>query len=272
MTMSTDNLPEEKTLNHCFDARGWHVQRALLDYGDVERLRLYLQTRFDVIQKAFEAWSGVPVNDKTPYGWHQKKLSEYEARKIPRDFRNFLVGQFDLETRLDLRVVDLLSTSACQAFLKEFLKSPRYYIHFPPMLRFKFMEAPESQVPVHQDIAYNQHLSDFVTLWAPLTEINETCGGVIVYEGSHRAEVFQHESSGAWANRARVEPLEKYPSKHILMEKGDVLLFPPTLLHESALHQSSTVRYSIDYRIFLNKEETSKSYYDPAEKRVIRID
>jgi ectoine hydroxylase-related dioxygenase (phytanoyl-CoA dioxygenase family) len=55
------------------------------------------------------------------------------------------------------------------------------------------------------------------------------------------------------------------------MRVGDVLLFPPSLIHESAPHRSTTrVRYSIDFRVFRSPEDTTKSYFDPLENRVVR--
>ena len=51
----------------------------------------------------------------------------------------------------------------------------RYYVHYPPMIRFKLADAPSSIVPVHQDIAYNRHLSDFITVWVPLVDIDDEC-------------------------------------------------------------------------------------------------
>jgi hypothetical protein len=50
-----------------------------------------------------------------------------------------------------------------------------------------------------------------------------------------------------------------------------VLLFPPSLIHESAPHRSTTrVRYSIDFRVFRSPEDTTKSYFDSLENRVVR--
>jgi ectoine hydroxylase-related dioxygenase (phytanoyl-CoA dioxygenase family) len=139
------------------------------------------------------------------------------------------------------------------------------------MIRFKVADALDSLVPVHQDASYNPHLSNFITVWVPLVDIDDDCGGIIAYEGSQLTAVVEHEGSGAWAKKAVID-VSKYPSRHITMKAGDALLFPPNLLHESAPHRSSLIRYSIDFRVFRDSTDTNKSHYDPFKRAITRVD
>lgn len=254
-------------LSELFSSKGWRHEKGALGPERVADLVNFLKQRHQIVRESFEAWVGRQTD--LSYAEHQARLPEYETREIPPDFRNFLVGQFDLETRLDPIVQELLSTPALMDRLKDFCRTDEYFVHYPPMIRFKVPEAKESLVPVHQDTAYNQHLSDFMTAWLPLTDIDDDCGGIIVYEGSQFADEVPHQASGAWANRSSVD-LSDYSPTHVHMKAGDLLLFPKNLFHESAPHRSERIRYSIDFRIFPRPEDTTKSYYDPQARTIVR--
>jgi hypothetical protein len=246
-----------------FNESGWHLEPSLLD---VALGRDFLSKRHERLAGKFGAWIGT---ENGSYPWHQKQLPTYESRGLPADLRHYLTGEFDLETRLDTRIAEILSTERSREFICRFFGSDRYLIHYPPMIRFKVAEAPSNLVPVHQDYAYNRHLSNFITVWVPLVDITEECGGIIGYAGSHLSEPVEHAASGAWSNKARTD-LSRFSARHILMKAGDALFFPPRLLHQSAPHRSATIRYSIDFRVFRQPSDTTKSYYDPFTKTVRR--
>jgi ectoine hydroxylase-related dioxygenase (phytanoyl-CoA dioxygenase family) len=139
------------------------------------------------------------------------------------------------------------------------------------MTRFKVADAPNSILPPHQDAPYNAHLNDFLTVWVPLVEIDNDCGGLIVYDGSHTAELVDHVSSGAWEAKATGDH-SRFHTQHVLMKPGDILMFPPALLHESAPHRSARVRYSIDFRVVRSAGDTTKSFFDPFTGAVTQTD
>jgi len=253
-----------------FNDEGWHLERAILERGTVARAYEFLVSRQQRLQQQFEAWSGEKISGAADYARHQQQLPVHEAHGLPKDLRHYLTGEFDLETRLSHVIMELLATDRCRDFVCRFLRSEHYFVHYPPMIRFKIAHAPANLVPPHQDIAYNRHLTDFVTIWVPLTDIDEERGGVVVYEGSHVDGDVEHAASGAWANKALAD-LSRYPARHVVMNAGDALLFPPTLLHESAPHRSPRIRYSIDFRVFRRAGDTSKSYYDPFAKVVTQV-
>jgi uncharacterized protein YbaR (Trm112 family) len=252
-----------------FNELGWRLERHILELDTVERALKFLDSRRQELQRSFGAWVGDSVDEKN-YGSHQSRLPGYEARGLSKDLRHFLTGEFDVTTRMDTRLLEILSTPRCRSFLSAFLQTDHYYIHYPPMVRFKIADASSSLVPVHQDAPYNAHLSDFVTVWVPLVDIDDECGGIIAYEGSHQTELMEHKASGAWANKATADT-SAYTAHHIHMNAGDALLFPPTLLHESAPHRSARVRYSIDFRVIRDKKSTTKSYYDPFTEKITEV-
>jgi hypothetical protein len=258
-------------IRDAFDDAGWCLATSVFPEKAIAKLKAFLIARQHLMHQQFEEWVGRSFDEQDSYALHQTRLDSYVARGLPEDLRHYLTGEFDLETRLDNRISDLLSLHACRAFLCTFLKSDRYYVHYPPMIRFKIAEAPSNLVPLHQDAAYSRHLKDFVTAWVPLVDITEECGGVIVHEGTHRMKILEHRPSGAWANKAAIDGLRAEATRHILMNAGDVLLFAPQLLHESAPHRTNYVRYSIDFRIFRHESDTTKSYYDPFTRAVRRL-
>lgn len=269
--MKTEQSTRVKCKN-LFGAKGWRLEKSLIPLNEIETVRQLLEKKRLDLEKQFVDWTGDPLWSKIEtYGLHQARLPEYEARNIPKDLRHYLRGEFDLETRLDLRIVNLITSKNCKLFLKNFLESDHYFIHYPPMIRFKIEEAPSSLVPIHQDYAYNHHLTDFITVWVPLVTVDEKCGGVIVYEGTHHLEKVEHVPEGAWGNKALAK-LATYTRNHVDMNEGDILLFPPTLLHESAPHRSSRVRYSVDFRVFRDPKETTKSYFCPESGLVRRME
>ena len=266
--LSNEN-PFEPVVNQ-FGKQGWHLQTELIDGATATSVRDYLEIRILWMHSQFEKWVGSPLTEKQSYSWHQEKTVEYEANGLPDDLSHYLHGEFDLETRMDSRITDILASNRCQEIVSNFLGTAKYYVHYPPMIRFKLPGAPASAVPVHQDFAYNEHLSKFMTIWMPFVDVDDEVGGLIVYEGSQLSGMTEHGPSGAWANKSDTD-LSDYTSRHVIMEAGDALMFPPTLLHGSAPHRSTTTnRLSIDFRVFPEKEYTTRSYYDPATNSVTR--
>jgi len=256
-------------LQRIFGDEGWRVEKALIDPEGVKKLRSYLESRLERLKSRFGEHVGATIASQQDYAFHQTKLPDYVEQGLPDDFRHFLAGEFDLETRLSGEVAELIANERSLSSLQELLDLQRFLLHYPPMVRFKYEDSPTNLVPVHQDRSYNKHLSDFITMWIPLTDINEEVGGVIVYEGSHLGPELEHTPSGAWENKAQVD-VSIYKEKHPHMAAGDALFFPPMLLHKSAVQRSPEVRFSVDFRIFRNPTDTTKPFYCPFERKVTR--
>lgn len=252
-------------------ATGWALAGAVIEPAAVEALRLFLEEQRLALERRFEAWVASQALPPGPYAEHQGRIAAYESRGLPSDFRHFLTGEFDLETRLDTRIARLLASEGCREVFRRFPDLSTPLVHYPPMVRFKMPHAGVSVVPAHQDAAYNRHLEDFVTVWVPLVDVDEACGGVVVYEATRGWPLVSHSPSGAWSRRADAS-LDPGPPRHVLMRAGDALLFTPLLLHESAPNVSERVRYSVDFRVFASPSASTKSYFDPATGTVTRRD
>lgn len=257
-------------IKDAFGPSGWHLERGILEQDFVWQVRDFLDSRRLRLQQQFSEWVGEPVTDAS-YAAHQPKTEEYTARGLPKDLRHFLRGEFDLETRLDQRIMQVLATPRVLAYLSTFLQSDGYCIHYPPMMRFKMAAAEASQLPPHQDWPYNTHMKDFLTVWVPLVTIDEGTGGVVVYDGSHQDGNVQHVAEGSWEAKALAD-LDKYPQQHVLMNPGDILTFPSELLHASAPQTSPRIRYSIDFRVFREPADSTKSFFKAKTQEIVRVD
>jgi Phytanoyl-CoA dioxygenase (PhyH) len=253
-----------------FNSQGHLLQRSVLDPSATsEALDLLLASK-ERLHRLLEQWTGESITDNAAFAAHQLRIPEYTAKGLPVDLQHYLVGEFDLETRLDRRICRILATPRIRAALTSFFGSSKYYVHYPPMVRFKMADVPGSILPAHQDFTYNRHLRDFITVWVPLVDIDDQVGGLILYDGSHLDGSVEHAPNGPWAHGLTQSSGFSYARHPVHMQVGDALLFPPLLIHESAPHRSETLRYSIDFRVFADAEDTAKSYFDPFEDRVVR--
>ena len=133
-----------------FDSKGYLLERSLLDQSATAEARNLLLESKERLHRLLEQWTGEPVSDNAAFARHQLRIPEYAARGLPVDLRHYLVGEFDLETRLDRRICRVLATPGVREALTRFWGAPKYYVHYPPMVRFKMADAPGSILPAHQ--------------------------------------------------------------------------------------------------------------------------
>jgi hypothetical protein len=215
------------------------------------------------------AWSGDAMTTDAEYLAAQQRTADYAKRDMPVDFRHFLRGEFDLPTRLDPRTIACHRLPLLQRYICAFLGSDEYLVHYPPMVRFVPPGANVSAVPIHQDTSYNDHMVDFCTLWVPLCDVDDACGGVIVFDGSQREQPLDHGPAGSWEMKAAIKE-DRYPMRQLHMPAGGALLFAKTLLHKSASNVSTRTRHSLDFRVFRTSADSTKSFYDPFRDQVTR--
>jgi Phytanoyl-CoA dioxygenase (PhyH) len=189
-------------------------------------------------------------------------LSDRSADALDHDMRVLMTGHFPTELRLSKIFWEIPRTPALQLILAAALGSDRLRMHMPPMARFILPNNSEAGVPPHQDASYNRHMNDFVTVWIPLVEINERCGGVTIYEGRKDGviQVTELVQNGVWIEGVSVQGLT--PVNCVPMAPGDVLIFNPYVVHGSMPNLSNTIRFSIDCRFFGGDAKTSKHYLD----------
>ncbi len=190
---------------------------------------------------------------------------DFEA--IPKDQRMVMSGHFPLETRLSRTLWQIPKLDSVREVLRAALGHDELFMHMPPTARFVLPGNKHAGVPAHQDTSYNKHMTDFVTLWVPLTRIDERCGGVAVFEGSGQpVELLEDREQKFWLKGV---PTDGFNKVHCTMDIGDALLLNKWIIHESVPNTSNRIRYSIDTRYFSGREQSSKHLLDMQTWRVI---
>ncbi|RXZ33727.1 phytanoyl-CoA dioxygenase [Oxalobacteraceae bacterium CAVE-383] len=175
--------------------------------------------------------------------------------------RDTLTGHFPLNVRLSEKLWQIPMSPEVREVLKACLNSKNIFMHMPPTARFVLSKNKHAGVPPHQDISYNGHMSSFITMWVPLVDITDECGGVIVYEGSGQSNVQEAPDSQQQYWRKPIETLD-YKPRHMTIKAGDILLLNQNIVHGSALNSSDQTRISIDFRIFGEQDSSTKHYLD----------
>ena len=185
-----------------------------------------------------------------------------DASDIPVVDQQVLLGQFPLEVRLSDAIKPLAQHIGQSKILHEILNSEQLYMHMPPMIRYVPPSYTAAAVPPHQDTSYNRHLSNFVTVWTPMVPITETCGGLVMYEGSQHLPdtVTEEKRADSWLPPIDVSSFTRTQLKGL--DVGDVVILSPRIAHESAPNISDTIRLSMDLRIFGQHDTSSKHCMD----------
>ena len=142
------------------------------------------------------------------------------------------------------------------------------FMHMPPTARFILPNNFGAAVPPHQDITYNQHLADFYTVWVPLVEIDDVCGGMAVFEGSQdEPELLDDSKSEQWLAAVSTTGFRKRACRP--MSPGDLIIFNKQLIHISQPNVSTRTRLSIDMRFFPDTVVSRKHALDMQHWRVL---
>lgn len=182
--------------------------------------------------------------------------------------RNTLSGHISLEARLSLGLRKIPSHPAIQEVVRAILKSEKIFMHMPPTARFVLPGNLHAGVPPHQDISYNDHLSNFVVIWVPLVDIDDDCGGVTVYHGSGFEPELSvtHDANSFWQTGV---PVEGFIPIHCKMRRGSVLALNKWVVHASMSNKSDHIRYSIDHRFFGEGDVSNKHFLDLQTNQII---
>ncbi len=181
--------------------------------------------------------------------------------------RNILCGHLHLEARLDPIFLSMAREPGLLAVLNEVFEERPLRLHLPPAARFVLPHNRHAGVPPHQDISYNLHMDDFVTIWVPFVPIDEACGGVGVYHGTGQLPPREVAHSQVFWNEALAAQEEQLV--HCLAQPGDALILNPYVLHRSMANNSDRTRFSTDFRFFAEPAKSQKHYLDMVSWQVI---
>lgn len=178
---------------------------------------------------------------------------------------SFLRGQFPPEVRMRPEILAVAQAIAATHLADRVYGTNARFVHLPPMARFVLPGNSGAGVPPHSDMQYNLHMSKFFTVWVPLVDIDNSCGGVRIFRPSADGlpEPQGMASSGTvrqWHAAIDVDGYE--PVDCVPMGPGSCLTFSPSVLHESMANTSSRIRYSLDLRFLPEGASSTKPVLD----------
>jgi len=249
-----------------FQHNGYQIIRDLLHPDLVVDIRNFLS---DEMQSALNGF-GLSFEDYIELAKKIDKALDLGAQdsQLTGEQKLILCGHYPLKTRLSERLWKVSMQASVRAVLEAVLDTPVLSMHMPPAARFILPFNKHAGVPAHQDISYNKHMTTFVTMWVPLVDIDDQCGGVAVFEDSQKvSEILDnYTKKTVWL---RGVATEKFHRVHCKMKAGDVLLLNQWIIHESQANISQHPRLSIDYRFFPFGEKSSKHQLDMQRWKVI---
>lgn len=236
-------LPE---LLETFRERDYVVVRGFYPLGLVEGYRAHLETALERdVWPLFKELGFDPADPSLGRRVGERLLQD---ESLSPEVRQVLLGHFPLAVRLSEAIKPIAAHLGGSALLRSLLGSEGLFMHMPPMARFVPPGYGPAAVPPHQDLNYNTHMTDFLTVWTPLVKIDEQCGGLVVFEGSqHRLQAVDPTESG-WLSAMDVTGFERL--QLVGVGPGDAVLLSPRIGHASAPNLSDRLRLSMDLRVF----------------------
>jgi ectoine hydroxylase-related dioxygenase (phytanoyl-CoA dioxygenase family) len=196
-------------------------------------------------------------------------LMKEQGSRLSDEDKHIMLGHFPLSVRLSDAIYPLAEYLGQSDLLKGLLGSQDLCLHMPPMMRFVPPGYMHAAVPAHQDISYNRHMSDFLTVWVPLVPITQTCGGLVLYEGSAEKHemIDATQTAGQWLPPVSLGQWEK--TQPVGLTLGDVVILSSYVVHASAPNLSDTIRVSMDLRLFSKQARSTKHYLDLTSMRLV---
>lgn len=256
-----------------FEKNGWVVVREVVNLDVLNKIRDFLEQEKTTLLEKIAAEIGISENQIVSF---LEKMQEEEGKlsSFSKTTQDALFGHYALETRLS-EVLRLIPQQVeLNALLKAALKSDKLYMHMPPTARFILPSNHFAGVPAHQDVSYNQHMSNFIVCWVPFVEINEQCGGVKIWKNSNiEQDLLMNPDYVVHSNRplfwhAGLKTSE-FEAFHTDMHPGDVLLLNKWIIHESIGNNANYTRLSIDYRLFGERDTSTKHFFDFQSNTII---
>ena len=252
-----------------FHENGYQIFRNIIAIDIIEKVNFFLSSYIsDELKKACKEIGCNNENEIVSYITKLAEVNDPRVNNLTKATRDTLSGHFSLATRLSSQLLNIATNQSIRSVLDQILVSNKLFLHLPPMARFVLPGNDYAGVPAHQDISYNKHITDFVTVWVPLVNIDELCGGVTVYHGSGNSSEIPIASGRKyfWLKGVSVD---SFTPQHFNMKVGDILLLNKRIVHASEANRSERIRISIDFRVFNEQAVSEKHHMNLQTREVI---
>ena len=253
-----------------FQADGYQIFRNVIPCDVINSCRSFLGHK--IVETIEPAMAEINCRSDRELIEYIKRLvdadDEFGVHSLSKATRDALSGHFSLDVRLSPILLDVAFNEGLLNILKVILDSQNIYMHMPPTSRYVLPGNVFAGVPPHQDISYNKHMTDFVTIWVPFVDIDEVCGGVTVFQGSGHSMEFIVEQSASkfWLDGIPTDGFQAFKCE---MQPGDILALNKFIIHGSSSNNSNRIRISTDFRFFGEGASSSKHYLDIQSKVII---
>ena len=252
-----------------FHEHGYQIFEDILPIDLIDEIRSLLE--MDALRSLAFARNEIGCNNAAMVGAPIDAITREvtsSSGTFSKTTRDVLSGHISLETRLSADLRRIPNHSNIQVIAKALLDSEKLFMHMPPTARFILPGNFHAAVPAHQDLSYNTHLSNFVVIWVPLVDIDDDCGGVLVYHGSgfEPERPVTKDAKYFWQSGV---PAENFEPIHCKIKRGGVLALNKWVIHASMANKSDYTRYSIDHRFFGESDVSSKHFFDFQTNQII---
>ncbi|MEZ5002426.1 MAG: phytanoyl-CoA dioxygenase family protein [Chitinophagales bacterium] len=129
---------------------------------------------------------------------------------------------------------------------------------------------PESDLMTHQDSTVIDEENDYcLFVWVPFCDITMENGHIKTLDGSHLWGNTQRSLGVPWQFRNNIETLNKYMNP-VLVNKGDVMVFDPALIHSSSPNFTSEVRHAVTITVLRKNYQLVYYFRNPElDKKLI---
>lgn len=253
-----------------FKQNGYQIFENVIPLEMIEEIRTILQN--DATKSLHSAMREIGCDDESNVIDYIQRITngtDLTVSGLTKHAKDTLSGHISLQTRMNPALQKIPYHPTIQSILKALLNTSGLNMHMPPTARFILPQNIHSGVPAHQDIVYNRHMSNFITMWVPLVNIDEECGGVVMYEGSGNIPELPTNKGfdDLWFEGV---PTEGFKPKHCAIQPGSALFLNKYIIHASKPNISGRVRYSIDYRFFESDAKSTKHYLDMQSNMIIQ--
>ena len=139
-------------------------------------------------------------------------------------------------------------------------------------VRSKLPDVAAAAFPWHQDYAFfrmqqlfrREPASRLLAVWAPLTPVGASNGGVELLAGSHARGYVRHQRKGGFFAARDEVGEEDAPRALPSLDPTDVLIFTDLTLHRSGLNTTAEVRWSADWAFVLEQDDDICPAVEPA--------
>lgn len=234
------DLNDNKQLALSLREDGYLLLRDILDVNKVDSVK---RDMMDVLLRY-----GVIKPDESEPIWSGITPDQFDGPKIYGELAHLKSIETLVQDNKTISFYEKLLNGPVLTFVE---KNPR--AQPPQHLLYK--------TTIHQDFFFWRDSSGFFTAWTPVTDIDETVGGLVLASQSHKPEfdinLYKYNPESITRTSIPEERIGDVTWLRSDFHPGDVLIFDCRMMHKALPNTSDKIRLSIDSRHQLESSKIS---------------